>query len=471
MAPSPAPGPGSPRSVPRLAAPLSRAERYRRGQALRKKVPRSVQGDWKAPKDRPDPVGLLVAGDRGRVPELLPIRYGRMVASPFGFLRGSAGVMARDLSAVPATGLRVQLVGDAHVANFGLFATPEREQVFDANDFDETIPGPFEWDLKRLATSLVLVGQASGFPGRAVRAAARAAARSYRQRMHELSRLRYLDVWYSHLDLAEIRREVGPEGVRLMQRELPEARQRTGFHAFPKIARFSGGSARIRDAPPLIRHFPRASEAAMVREAFRRYRATLPVERCALFDRYRLVDVAQKVVGIGSVGTRCAIGLFLADRDVPEPLLLQVKEADASVAEPYVGASAYASHAERVVVGQRLVQEASDIFLGWSRSSTHDFYVRQLRDMKFVSELTALGARQLVGQAELCGAALARAHARTGDPAAIAGYLGRGPGFDRAIGRFAEAYARQTVADHAELRRAVAKGRLPAVQVGRGRRG
>jgi uncharacterized protein (DUF2252 family) len=405
--------------------------------------------------------------DRGRVPELLPIRYGRMAASPFGFLRGAAGVMAHDLAGTPTTGLRVQLVGDAHVANFGLFATPERDQVFDANDFDETLPGPWEWDIKRLATSLVLAAEANGFPGRVARAAPRTAARSYRERLRTLSGWRYLDAWYSHLDLTEAKRDVGRLGQRLLRKELPQARQRTGFHAFPDLAEGAGGRARIRAAPPLIRHFGKARDEAMVREAFRRYRSTLPPERCALFDRYRLVDVAQKVVGIGSVGTRCSVGLFLADPDVAEPLFLQVKEALASVHEPYVGASPFPNHAERVVVGQRLVQEASDIFLGWSRSDGHDFYVRQLRDMKFSSDLTALGPKELLGQAELCGAALGRAHARTGDAAAIAGYLGPGEGFDEAIGAFAEAYARQTARDHAALVQAVARGKVEAAPVGR----
>jgi uncharacterized protein (DUF2252 family) len=403
-----------------------------------------------------------VAGDRGKVRELLPIRYARMAASPFGFLRGAAGVMARDLAGTRSTGLRVQLVGDAHVGNFGLFATPERDQVFDANDFDETIAGPWEWDLKRLAASLLLVGRGNGLSRRSAREAGRTAARAYRTRLQALARMRYLDAWYSHLDLAEASREVGPQGLRLFRMELPVARQRTGFHAFPRLARVAGGRARIRDVAPLLHHFARPGDEAVVREAFRRYRSTLPVERCALLDRYRLVDVAQKVVGVGSVGMRCAIGLFLADTDVTEPLFLQVKEAVASVHEPYVGRSPYRSHAERVVVGQRLIQEASDIFLGWGRSDARDFYVRQLRDMKFASDLTTLGPKQLLGQAELCGAALARAHARTGDAAAIAGYLGQGEAFDQAIALFAEAYAHQTEEDHAALRRAIATGRLPA---------
>ena len=393
-----------------------------------------------------------------------------MALSPFGFLRGAAGVMARDLAGTPTTGLRVQIVGDAHVANFGLFATPERDQVFDACDFDETIAGPWEWDLKRLATSLYLVGRGNQLSRKAAREAGRTAARAYRVRMATFAQLRYLDAWYSHLDLAEATRDVGPRGLRLLRQELPAARLRTGFHAFPRLARGSGRTARIRDASPLLHHFARPADEAMVRDAFVRYRTTLPVERRALLDRYRLVDVAQKVVGVGSVGTRCAIGLFLADPDVREPLFLQVKEAKASVHEPYVGRSPYRNHAERVVVGQRLIQEASDIFLGWSRSGGRDFYVRQLRDMKFASDLTSLGPDLILGQAELCGAALARGHARTGDAAAIAGYLGTGEGFDLAIATFAEAYGRQTERDHAALQRAIATGRLPGTPDGRTRR-
>jgi len=400
-----------------------RGERLRAGKDLRRRVRRSSQAAWEAPADRPDPIDLLTAADRGRVPELLPIRYGRMAASPFGYLRGSATVMAHDLAGTPSTGLRVQLVGDAHLSNFGLFATPERNRVFDANDFDETLAGPWEWDVKRLVTSLVVVGRQGGFPPHRVQGAAAVAARAYRQRLRAYARERYLDVWYTHLDLQEASAEVGRPAMRLLEHELPEATLRTGFHAFPHLARTGGGGARIRD---------------------------------------RLVDVAQKVVGVGSVGTRCAVGLFLADEDVPEPLFLQVKEALPSVYEPHVGPSPFTNHAERVVVGQRLVQEASDIFLGWSSADAHDYYVRQLRDMKLVVDVGALRPASLAGYAELCGVALARAHARTGDPAAIAGYLGSGESFDRAVVEFGERYARQVERDHATLVEAVRQGRLQA---------
>ena len=444
-----------------------RGERWRAGKELRRRVRRSAQAAWEPPADRPDPIGLLTTADRGRVRELLPIRYGRMAASPFGFLRGSAPVMAHDLAGTPSTGLRVQLVGDAHLSNFGLFATPERDRVFDANDFDETLAGPWEWDVKRLVTSVSVVGRQGGFPPHRVQPAAAAAVRAYRQRMRSYARQRYLDVWYTHLDLQEATAEVGRAATRLLARELPEATLRTGFHAFPHLAHAGRGGARIRDIPPLLRHYRDPEEEAAVRDVFRAYRERLGPEHRPLFDRYRLVDVAQKVVGVGSVGTRCAVGLFLADDDVPEPLFLQVKEALPSVYEPYVGPSPYANHAERVVVGQRLVQEASDIFLGWSSAGSHDFYVRQLRDMKLVVDVAALRPASLAGYAELCGVALARAHARTGDAAAIAGYLGSGASFDRAVVEFGERYARQVEHDHAALVEAVRHGRLEAVPPGR----
>ena len=404
---------------------------------------------------------MLRAADAGRLPELLPIRYYRMSQNPFGFLRGAAAVMARDLASAPTTGLRVQMAGDAHVGNFGLFATPERDQVFDANDFDETLPGPWENDLKRLATSLVLAGRLQGSPGHRQHEAVRAAVGAYQSHLRSYAAATYLDTWYAHLDLESVRQEVGRPGRRLFRRAVDEARDRTGFRAFPRLAEPVRGRYRIRDDPPLIHHLLKPGDEAMVRGVFDEYRESLAPERRELYDRYRLEDVALKVVGVGSVGTRCAVGLFLADPDVLDPVFLQVKESLPAAAEPYVGASRFTSHSERVVVGQRLIQEASDVFLGFGSSRGHDFYVRQLRDMKFSSELSALGPKAILGQAELCGAALARAHARTGDPAAIAGYLGDGPGFDEAIVRFAEAYAAQTERDHAELVRALADGRLP----------
>jgi uncharacterized protein (DUF2252 family) len=430
---------------------------------MRGKVPRSSHAGWVPPKDRPDVVDLLKESDTDRLEKLIPIRYGRMADSPFGFLRGAAGIMARDLAGTPVSGMHVQLAGDAHVSNFGFFATPERDQVFDSNDFDETLPGPWEWDLKRLATSLVIVGRMRGFPTRVARKAARTAARSYRERMHAFAQMRYLETWYAHLDRAEILLEVDPKAQRLFRREAEKARERTEFHTFPRFAKVENGQARIAEIPPLIMHYEDPKDEATARAVFDDYRSTLPPERRMLLDRYHLEDVAQKVVGVGSVGTRCAVGLFLGDSDLLDPLFLQVKEAFPSVYEHFLGPSRYSNHAERVVVGQRLIQHASDIFLGWGSSESHDFYVRQLRDMKFSTDFTALGPKALFGQAELCGAALARAHARTGDPASIAGYLGEKDVFDEAIVEFADAYANQTIADHATLVRAISKGRLPAV--------
>jgi uncharacterized protein (DUF2252 family) len=448
------------RTLPRSTR-RSRAARYRSGKALRKKLPRSSQGIWKPPKDRPGVVELIEEVNRGRVKALVPIRMSRMASSPFGFLRGAAAHMACDLSTTPVTGLRVQLGGDAHVGNFGVFATPERDLVFDENDFDETLEGPWEYDLKRLTTSLVLVGRQGRFDRRTVRRAVLGAVAAYRNEVHALAKMRYLDAWYVHLDLSEVARVLERESERLLAREAVEARERTGFHAYPKLTEREEGKVRIREARPFVVHYGSRSEEEAVRSVFRSYRSELPQDRRALFDRYHLVDVAQKVVGVGSVGTRCSVGLFLGDDDLLDPLFLQAKEAVASVHERYLGPSPYRQHGERVVVGQRMIQEASDIFLGAGAVGDRTFYVRQLRDMKVASDVMTLGPRSFLGQAQLCGAALGRAHARTGDAAAIAGYLGASEALDRAVLEFAESYAHQTEVDHAEFLRAIRKGRLP----------
>ncbi len=441
--------------------PTRRADRFAAGKALRHRVPRSAHSAWTPDPDRPDPVDLLEKVDRSRVARLLPIRYARMALSPFTFLRGSAAIMARDLAGTPTTGLRVQLCGDAHVENFGAFATPERDRVFDVNDFDETLPGPWEWDVKRLATSLVLAARQSRFPPAASRAAVRAGLRAYREAMAAYARMRYLDVWYARLDLETLSERIPRAARRNIRRTLAKARHRTGFHAFPRLVEPVRGEFRIRDDPPLIVHYRDHADAEASARFFADYLATLPVERRMLLERYHLVDVAQKVVGVGSVGTVCSVLLLMADDDVPDPLFLQLKEAEASVLEPYAGPSVYHNHAERVVVGQHLIQEASDVVLGWSTLESRDFYVRQLRDMKATIEAASLGPKGLLGKGEACGAALARAHARTGDPARIAGYLGRGEAFDDAVGSFARAYADQMERDHAEFLKAIRKGRLP----------
>jgi uncharacterized protein (DUF2252 family) len=447
------------RGAPRFA---TRAQRFSAGKALRPRVPRSAHAIWRPAGDRPDPVELLEGSDRTRVARLLPIRYGRMALSPYTFLRGSAGVMAHDLAGTPVTGLQVQLCGDAHVGNFGAFATPERDRVFDLNDFDETLRGPWEWDVKRLATSLVLAARQARFPARVGRKAARAAVRSYRRSMARYARMRYLDIWYAHLDLESLRARVPREARKDIRRVVASTRHRSAFHAFPRWTETVRGRPVIRDDPPLIVHYRDHADARASARFYRTYLSTLPTERRMLLERYHLVDVAQKVVGVGSVGTVCSVLLLLGDDDVRDPLFLQLKQAQASVLEPYVGASPYANHAERVVVGQHLIQEASDVLLGWSTLESRDFYVRQLRDLRSSIDITALSPRELLGRGEACGAALARAHARTGDPAQISGYLGQGDAFDRAVADFAEAYAGQTERDYAEFLRAIRKGRLPA---------
>ncbi len=385
-----------------------------------------------------------------------------MSLSAFHFFRGAAAVMAQDLGPTPTTGLRVQLGGDAHLSNFGLFGTPERNLVFDVNDFDETLPGPWEWDIKRLATSAVVAGRVQGV-GKALAAkAARRAVRSYRQVLREFAALRYLDAWYAHIDVNDVPAPVHRPGREVMDRDVAAARRRTGLHAFPRLVHRVRGRYRIRDDPPLIRHYEDHADAEESREFFEHYLESLTEDRRMLLDRYHVDDVAQKVVGVGSVGTVCSIVLLTADAEMEDPLFLQLKEADTSVWEGHAGASIFTNHAERVVVGQHLIQEATDVFLGWSRLRSRDFYVRQLRDMKLSTDLATAGPKALVGQAELCGAALARAHARTGDPTMISGYLGAGDAFDRAVTRFAERYADQTERDHAALVRAIRAGRVSA---------
>jgi uncharacterized protein (DUF2252 family) len=436
------------------------AQRFADGKALRRRVPRSSHGEWVAPNDRTDPVALLEESNKSRVPRLVPIRIGRMAESPFTFLRGAANIMARDLSGTPTTGLRVQLAGDAHIGNFGMFATPERDRVFDANDFDETLPGPWEWDVKRLATSLVLASQQDRETGLVARKSARAAVRAYREHLTALSQRPYQEVWYSHIDVGSIPESVNRLGRKEVGRAHRRAKRRTGLYAFPKLTEKVRGRYRMKESPPLIQRYEDAVDILESRKFFDQYRATLPPERRMLLERYRLEDVAQKVVGVGSVGTVCSVLLLLADDNADDPLFLQLKEANASVLEPYAGPSRYTSHAERVVVGQRLIQEASDIFLGWSSLAGRDYYVRQLRDMKFSVDVSAMGPKAFLGHAQLCGSALARAHARTGDPATIAGYLGEKATFDEAITEFAVSYAEQTVRDHRALLRAIRSGRI-----------
>jgi uncharacterized protein (DUF2252 family) len=433
------------------------------GKKLRDRVPRGSHAQWAPAPKRPDPIDLLKHADRGRIPELLPIRYGRMRQSPFAFLRGSAALMAFDLSATPATRIRVQACGDCHAANFGGFGSPERRLVFDINDFDETLPAPWEWDLKRLTTSFVLALRETGARERHCSSIARTAAESYREHMHEYAEMRALDVWYSHLD-AEIlvERATTLESKKHWQKAEQDAKLQTAEHIFPHITDVKNGRRRIIDHPPLIYH-PR--QIARIRkhvwEMFQSYRQTLPEERRVILHRYQIVDIARKVVGIGSVGTRCAVALLMAGEN--DPLFLQFKEADASVLESYAGESRYPNHGERVVTGQRMLQSASDIFLGWTRDDEgHDYYFRQLRDMRMKINLDEMTRQEWTEYAGICGWALARAHARTGDAATIAGYLGKNDSFDDAIEKFSVAYADQMEHDHAALLKAIRAGKLRA---------
>jgi uncharacterized protein (DUF2252 family) len=442
----------------------SRAERIAAGKALRDKVPRESHAGWKPPAKRRDPIEVLKKSNRDRVPELVPIRYGRMLRSPFTFLRGSAGLMAYDLSSTPNSGIRVQACGDCHLLNFGLFATPERNLVFDINDFDETLPAPWEWDVKRLAASFAVAGRDNQFTDDEARDTAVDCVRAYREHLRDYSKMSPLEVWYDRLDMQTLI-EMAPDAKAKKYREemAEKARERIVDHLFPKIATQVGGHPRLVDQPPVLFHVTGDPDhEEIVREALEAYRSSLPDERRVLYDRYQLVDIAIKVVGIGSVGTRCLVGLFFSAEN--HPLLLQFKEACPSVLEPYAGKSQYENQGHRVVTGQRLMQSSSDIFLGWMRTRRgRDFFVRQIRDMKFSAPIEGLSAKQLTRYAEYCGWTLARAHAKSGDAATISGYLGKSDAFDQALGKFALAYADQTERDHAALVAAERTGRIEAL--------
>ncbi len=398
---------------------------YRRdaGKALRKQVPRSSHAEWSPAADRPDPISLLEEQNRTRLEYLVPLRFERMAASPFTFLRGTAVLMAADLAATPVSGIRVQMCGDAHLNNFGIFATPERNQVFDLNDFDETLPGPWEWDVKRLAASIIIAGRNNGFSREVNRQAVLSCLATYRQRMWEYGDMRHLDVWYSRIDYASSLEAVSESFRWWINKQSKRATRRTHVELAPKLMQEVNGQILIKPDPPLISR---------------------------LLSKYRYVDVAHKVVGVGSVGTRCYVALLLGS-DSNDPLFLQIKEARASVYERYLGRSVYANHGERVVMGQRLMQASSGIFLGWTRLRSIDYYIRQLRDMKLSVDISTLSEGGFNEYAKFCGWALARAHARSGDPAMISGYLGQKDVFDQAIATFAELYADQAERDHAAL--------------------
>jgi len=440
------------------------AERIASGKSLRQAVPRESHGEWKPAGNRRDPIDILQQQDKTRVPSLLPIRYGRMLQSPFAFLRGSSAVMAADLSHTPVSGIKVQACGDCHLVNFGGFATPERNIIFDINDFDETLRAPWEWDVKRLAASFVVAGRNNSLPEADSRAAAREVVRSYRTQMAEFAQMHVLDIWYAKLDLdtvlAEMKdvewsKRIRSSVEKLKARSVPE-------YEFPKMAEQRDGRPVIKDSPPLIFHSPDVADEGLVLRAMQRYRDDLQADRRFLFDRYTFYDIAIKVVGVGSVGTLCAVVLLMASPN--DPLFLQVKEANASVLEPYTGKGRHENHGERVVSGQRMMQSSSDIFLGWTKGDGgRDFYIRQLRDLKIKPVVESYNASRLFGYARALGWILARAHARTGDPAVISGYLGKNDIFDRAVERFAVSYADQTERDHASLANAVRSGRVEVI--------
>jgi len=443
------------------ASSATPGDRKDHGKTLRASAPRESQGQWNAPARRVDPISILRAADKNRQKQLVPLRYGRMLQSPFTFYRGSAGVMAADLAATPSTGIQVQACGDAHLMNFGGFATPERRLIFDINDLDETLPAPWEWDVKRLVASFVLAARANGLSDHDGEEAAISGAHSYRHAMREFATMDVLDVWYARLDDSAML-DMLPKARRdFLEKRLAKATAAGGSElVYPKLVEGKGEHARIRDAPPTIFHADPATATgnlALLRATLPHYRATLADDRKVLLDRYRMVDAAVKVVGIGSVGTLCMI--VLMESEAGYPLFLQVKEANASVLEAWAGKSAYAHHGQRVVEGQRLMQPASDMFLGWATGPEgRQFYVRQLRDVKLSAMVETFDAEMLSIYARACGWVLARAHAKAGDPWMIGGYLGKQPVFDEAMGRFALAYADQAEKDHGALKRAAAAG-------------
>jgi len=442
----------------------SLAELHAIGKSLREKCPRHSHADWKAPVNRSDPLRLLEQSNKGRLAELIPIRHGRMVRTPFTFYRGAALNMAADLARTPVTGIRVQACGDCHLLNFGAYATPERRHLFDINDLDETLPAPWEWDVKRLAASVVLACRNNGFSEGDARDAVLACVRSYRERMAEYSDMPVLQVWYASVDVDKLAETVkDKEAGRRIQKRLAAARARNVLeHDFPKLAASAGRAPTIKDNPPLIYH-PTGEGAedllTRTRAVWADYRESLQEDRRVLLDRYELKDVAIKVVGVGSVGTYCCVMLLMASEQ--DPLFLQVKEARRSVLEAYAGKSIFPNHAQRVVSGYRLMQSASDIFLGWAKGKLgRHSYVRQLKDMKVGAQTELFSPGWMVEYAEFCGWALARAHARSGEPAQISGYLGKSDAFDKAIAAFSVAYADQTERDHAIFKKAASSGQV-----------
>ena len=456
----------------RLAEYATPAERKARGRALRKGVPRKSQGQWTPPDDRADPVTLITEQDDGRLQWLIPIRHYRMAESAFAFYRGAAKIMAADLAVTPNTGLFAQLGGDAHLSNFGSFATPERTQVFDFNDFDETLPGPWEWDLKRLVASFVISGRESGFGRSDITEMTTNAAAGYQQAMAMFATATSLDVWYTHVTLDQITAALPKKKDRkAAAKSTSKSRSKGNLHALSKLTETVGGSLQIKSQPPLLiplRDMPQSERPddlrATVEDSLIRYRESVGDDLKILLDRYHLADVALKVVGVGSVGTRCLIVLFEGN-DESDPLFLQVKQATASVLEDHLPKSPYAHHGQRVIEGQHLMQTAGDIFLGWTGAEDgHQYYWRQLYDMKGSVDVSTMKAHQMNSYASLCGWTLAHAHSRSGDPVEIAGYLGSGEVFADALTAFAFAYADQNDSDYKEFTKAIKSGRISAAE-------
>jgi uncharacterized protein (DUF2252 family) len=467
------------KTTPTAAVPhLSVAERVARGKAARKSVPRAGHALFEPLSTRADPVELLERQAKTRVPELVPIRYGRMLVSPFTFYRGAAMIMAHDLAATPRSGLTVQCCGDAHLSNFGVFASPERALVFDVNDFDETLPGPWEWDVKRLAVSMLIAARSNGFRAKEQDRIVLDTVGQYRTAMAEFAGMKQLDVWYAHLDvdsaLQDYASQFKPKLVKRTEKTLAKARTKDSMTAFSKLTHVVDGKPRIVDESPLIVPMDQLAAGRELDEIveglhqlLRDYRGTLEFDRRVLLEAFELTDLARKVVGVGSVGTRAYIALLLG-RDGQDPLFLQMKEAEASVLEEFLGPSEFSNHGQRVVVGQRLMQAVSDIFLGWLHVDTgldgkpRDFYARQLKDWKGSAEIEQMNPEGMATYGKLCGWTLARAHARSGDRIAIASYLGKSDSFDRAIVQFSKAYADQNERDYQALTEAVNSGKIKA---------
>ena len=453
------------------------SERAAQGKGARAEAPRSVHGEWAPSSGRRDPVELLEEQAATRVPELVPIRYGRMLVSPFTFFRGAASPMAADLAGAPRTGLDVQLCGDAHLSNFGIFAAPDRRLIFSVNDLDETLPGPFEWDLKRLVASFAVAGRDRGFDAKQRMSINTTVARAYREAMRDFADMRNLDLWYARIQVDELVALAAQQGsgkqLKRFERNMAKAQAKDSLRAFAKLTEIVDGEPRIASDPPLIVPIEDVASGSeqhaieeFVRRIIRSYRRTLTAERRRLLERYRYVHMARKVVGVGSVGTRAWIMLLLG-RDADDPLFLQFKEAEASVLEPFLGKSNFANHGQRVVEGQRLTQAASDIMLGWIRApdpggTSRDYYIRQLWDAKGSALVEVMNPSALAVYGQLCGKTLAKAHARSGDAIAIGSYLGASDSIDRALASFAETYADQNERDYRALQEAAASGRVTA---------